>query len=1089
MNTCVMTKKWDTARKLVWAMGWCGLALSVIDARAQFPLTFVGGMTVWEAEAFTNAIPRANRAWEFQASPAGFSGSGCMVVPNSDDANSNINVHVATTSPELQYGVVIPSAGNYHVWIAAYCESATEDSVHLGFNGDVDAGNPMTFSQLNQWAWGGSARTVYLASTGVTTFSLWMREDGTRIDRIAITTNAAFRPRIGNAWHIPHNLEPVVGMMRWPTWEIFSNTAVTVYNGNQFQGGTNAGNQITSGSRLYYKRAADGAWTDVPMTFAGEGGNNKYHAAVIPAGFDAGTVVQYYFKIAYDAFLPTFLATSNGARFETEYEEQARANAFSFTVLEQPAPGYPSPADWRNENIYFLMTDRFYDGDPSNNDLDPFSKYMPAVSNRIHGGDFEGIRKKMDYIKALGATAIWITPIPRNTTNSAYHGYAAYDFYTLAAQWGTTNEFQAMTAAAHERGIKVVLDIVANHAGRIIDSGDTGFPAYNPAGNYNLRWTSPAIQYPPPFNQFSHFHAHGDIDTYVDPNQILGELRGLDDLRTESNGVRTNMVEIYKHWIRVGDLDGFRIDTVKHVEMGFWQYFGPAIRAYATSLGKTNFFQFGEVFDGSDFNNGIYTGTQAGGPFAMESVVDYPLYNVINSVFASGSGNTKQIEDRYAALPVYYDASARDRLVTFLDNHDNQRFLHSSRANNNLSRLNLALTFLYTSRGIPCLYYGTEQHFNGGHDPANREDMFAGQFEQGPSLGDNFDMTKAGFLHIAQLNNFRRTYPALTSGEHVNRWNTPGGPGLFAYSRRLFSITQEVLVVLNTSGSSQTLTNRNTMYAPGTVMVNLFNTNESITVTAATNPPPVNVPGNGYKMFVARSQWQPLDPVVQQQIPAHDASSVSITNAIVLTFSKPMNPAATEAAFRIKPAATGVFSWQSNNTVLVFTPSGATRLAEDTMHVVRIETNALAAADGLTFYAPFETRFMTASVPDTDGDGIPDWWMLEYFHHPTGRVEELSMAWQDADGDGLTNEEEFIAGTDPTDPASLFRVTVIDEDAIGISSARGRVYQLESHELTGPEWNVVAGEYPGTGGILALPITNALPNQWYRGRVRLSAEE
>ena len=154
----------------------------------------------------------------------------------------------------------------------------------------------------------------------------------------------------------------------------------------------------------------------------------------------------------------------------------------------------------------------------------------------------------------------------------------------------------------------------------------------------------------------------------------------------------------------------------------------------------------------------------------------------------------------------------QNQLVTFLDNHDTTRFLNSANANGNTNRLVMALEFLHTARGIPCVYQGTEQAFNGGADPNNREDMFAGAFEQGPSLGDNFNYTHPLFQRVARLNNFRRLYPALTSGTYVNQWNNPAGPGLFAYARRLG--TQEVFVVFNTTNATQTLPGRATTYAP-----------------------------------------------------------------------------------------------------------------------------------------------------------------------------------------------------------------------------------------------------------------------------------
>ena len=147
------------------------------------------------------------------------------------------------------------------------------------------------------------------------------------------------------------------------------------------------------------------------------------------------------------------------------------------------------------------------------------------------------------------------------------------------------------------------------------------------------------------------------------------------------------------------------------------------------------------------------------------------------------------------------------RLVTFLDNHDQPRFLNSSTTN----RLQVALAFLYTARGIPCLYYGTEQAFNGATDPYDREDMFAGQFKDAGLNGvDSFNMTHPLFQLVAELNNFRRLYPAISLGSQISQYSNSTGPGLFAYSRRLG--TQEVFVVFNTAGSTQTLPGCNVTY-------------------------------------------------------------------------------------------------------------------------------------------------------------------------------------------------------------------------------------------------------------------------------------
>jgi len=637
----------------------------------------------------------------------------------------------------------------------------------------------------------------------------------------------------------------------------------------------------------------------------------------------------------------------------------------AFTPLSAFSAGHPSPADWRDINIYQIFTDRFNDGDPSNNNINPQQSFNPSNSRGIHGGDFRGIEQKLDYIKALGANAIWISPIPLNVGGSSYHGYGAHDFYSLAPHWGTMADLKSMVSNAHAREIYVVLDVVAGHTGDRIRSTDSGYPTFKASG-YSLSWRN-TNRYPAPFNNLTNFHNYGEIQNYVDPDQVLGELSGLDDLRTETEYVRTNMVNIYKYWIEQGDFDGFRIDTVKHVDMGFWQHFNPAIRAYAASIGKTNFFQFGEVYDGSESKLGSYTGTKAGGAYANDSVLDFALYFRVNSVFANANGNTKQIEDHYSAIAANYHADAHMRLVTFLDNHDVTRFMNSANANNNTSRLHVATAFQLSSRGIPSVYYGTEQNFNGGNDPANREDMFAGQYpSSGPSFGDKFNMTERTFRHIAQLNNFRRLYPSMRRGSHVNLWSNSSGPGLLIYARRLGD--EEIFVTLNTSSNPQSPgAVINTIYPIGTRLVNLLATNEIVTV-AAGGIPSIVVPGTSIKMFIAESRWLPLDPVVTQQVPVHAATSVGVVSPITLMFSKPMNTASVESAFSLTPAAAGSFSWSSDLKTMSFTPN-APGLTTVQKYSLRLGTNAFDADDGNYIHGGFET-FFTSSV-NAFTDAVP----------------------------------------------------------------------------------------------------------------------
>ena len=639
------------------------------------------------------------------------------------------------------------------------------------------------------------------------------------------------------------------------------------------------------------------------------------------------------------------------------------AAVFAFILVPSKAAAN-SDGFWQGQSIYQIITDRFYDGDPSNNDAD--GNYDPAghTGRSVHGGDFAGIEQKLDYIQALGATAIWISPVVLNGRGD-FHGYAGLDFYKVDPHWGTMADLQHMIRAAHERGIMVIDDIIVNHGGNLLESGDPGYPKFKyPPDGYNLRFRNPAHTYPPPFDLNATnpsltnlFHNNGMTKNFNDATQVeLGELSRLDDFRTESPYVRTEMEKIYEFWIEQVGFDGFRVDTVKHVEMGFWREWCPAIHSFAAAHGKPNFFMFGEVMHSSDALCGTYTGTMGGGPFKLDSVFDYPLYFRINSVFGRADGNTKQIEDHYAAIASAYDPSTQMRLVTFLDNHDQPRFLSKGWANDNQERLKVALAFLYTARGIPCLYYGTEQAFDGETDPYDREDMFAGQFEWGPSRGDNFNMTHPLFKFVAKLNNLRRLYPALRTGLHANLWYNPGGPGLFAYARRLGM--QEVFVVFNTAATSQTLPGRPTIYPPGTKLVNLLDTRETATVVAGPETPAITVLPTTAKIFIAQSRQLPVDPVVSDISPAHDAHQVGPASPVVIQFSEPMDTESVVAAFSTAPHVDGAFSWSASHEKLTFTPQGP-GFPAGTMIEVRIAETAKSAATENRLPGGFSARFQT----------------------------------------------------------------------------------------------------------------------------------
>jgi hypothetical protein len=416
------------------------------------------------------------------------------------------------------------------------------------------------------------------------------------------------------------------------------------------------------------------------------------------------------------------------------------------------------------------------------------------------------------------------------------------------------------------------------------------------------------------------------------------------------------MEAIYKYWIEHVGFDGFRVDTVKHVEMGFWKEWCPAIHAFAAAHGRPNFFMFGEVLDSSETLCGSFTGRQSGGAYALDSVLDYPLYFDVKNVFARAKGAPASIEEHYRQVERCYDSAAQMRLVTFLDNHDQPRFLSPSEANNKWDRLKSALVFLYTSRGIPCLYYGTEQAFNGGDDPADREDMFAGQFKDGPRGVDSFNMTHPLFQWVAQLNNFRRLYAPLRLGSQAPLWSEADGPGLFAYARRWEN--EEIVVIFNTAKQAHTLPAFPTIRPAGADLVNLLDARETIRVTKRRNIPAITVPPGGVKILMDKALWHPLDPVVVENSPVHDARDVPGNAPIVLRFSTAMDTNSVQKAFSANPLVTGSFSWSATHDTATFTPEGAVFPGGEEVRI-KVATSAQSTDGSRPLFAPYELKFRT----------------------------------------------------------------------------------------------------------------------------------
>lgn len=328
-----------------------------------------------------------------------------------------------------------------------------------------------------------------------------------------------------------------------------------------------------------------------------------------------------------------------------------------------------------NELMYFIMTDRFADGDTSNNvDVDK------TDLKRYHGGDFAGLRSRLDYLEDLGVTMVWITPVQKNTPDG-YHGYWIDDFYAIEPHLGSLEELKALVQDLHRRDMLLIVDFVVNHTG----------------------YDSTILQEHPDW-----FHPDKGIHNWNDRQQVeQGWLAGLPDLNQQIPEVRDYLIESALWLIQETGIDGFRLDTVRHVEPAFWQTFTDRIRQ-----DYPNFYFLGEVYD---YNASVLNYYKQSG---IEGMLNYPLYRGILDGLHDG-GSMKGLAE--AMMWADKDPSPTKNGV-FFDNHDNPRLL-SLIGEGAPEYVNQALTFVMTSRQIPVIYYGSEVSMEGGKDPDNRRDF------------------------------------------------------------------------------------------------------------------------------------------------------------------------------------------------------------------------------------------------------------------------------------------------------------------------------------------------------------------------------
>ena len=457
-----------------------------------------------------------------------------------------------------------------------------------------------------------------------------------------------------------------------------------------------------------------------------------------------------------------------------------------------------------DESVYFIMTDRFENGDSSNdyggsNQSLPVSGFAPEDIGYWHGGDFKGLTKRLDYIKSMGFTSIWITPpvvqkyVQGNS--AAYHGYWGVDFTTVDPHLGTESDFKEFVAGAHKLGMKVIIDVVTNHTADVI---------YYENGRPVVGAAETNIKKPDWLNQVSNYHNLGNNPS--SGNLVLdGDFFGLDDLATENPKVISGWIDVWSNWITKFDIDGMRIDTFKHVNPEFWKAFIPKIQAAAIAAGKKDFPIFGEAADSDAQSLSTYV---AGGE--VPSVLDFDFQKQVKS-FAQFGVSAEALAELFNRDDLYTTLTTNAYgLATFLGNHDMGRigyFLSNAvsvgDSQSLLERAKLANAALFLLRGGPVLYYGDEKGMTGtGGDKKARQDMFSTQvvdWQNEVRIGSNpiksasaFDVKNPLEDQISELQKVIAANPALRNGTQEVRY---AKYGLFVVSRYLNGV--EYLIALN----------------------------------------------------------------------------------------------------------------------------------------------------------------------------------------------------------------------------------------------------------------------------------------------------
>ncbi|NBM19097.1 pullulanase-type alpha-1,6-glucosidase [Streptomyces sp. GC420] len=521
----------------------------------------------------------------------------------------------------------------------------------------------------------------------------------------------------------------------------------------------------------------------------------------------------------------------------------------------------PARHDLTREQFYFVLPDRFANGDTGNDrggltGSRLTTGYDPTDKGFYQGGDLKGLTKRLDYIKGLGTTALWMAPIFKNQpvqgegkdASAGYHGYWITDFTQVDPHFGTNEDLETLIDKAHAKGIKVFFDVITNHTADVVDykeqsygylskgafpyltkdgvpfddadyaDGTRRFPETDKDSFPRTPVVAPEKQntkVPSWLNDPEMYHNRGD-STFAGESSAHGDFVGLDDLWTERPEVVTGMEKIYQRWVRDFRIDGFRIDTVKHVNTEFWTQWATALDDYAAKHGRDDFFMFGEVYSADTSITSRYVREGR-----LDSTLDFPFQEAARQ-YASQGGSAAGLSALFADDYKYTtDKANAYESVPFLGNHDMGRFGTFLKQDNAgagdaelLKRYRLANELMFLSRGNPVVYYGDEQGFTGaGGDKDARQTLFASKtadYLDDDRLGtdrthaeDAYDTSHPLYRQIAALAELRKDNPALADGVQTER-HADDGKGVYAFSRTDAKSKTEYVVAVNNAEEART---------------------------------------------------------------------------------------------------------------------------------------------------------------------------------------------------------------------------------------------------------------------------------------------